>query len=83
MYEKNSLSTNPWEPHKVTGKTINNRGSTGHNIITHGPNQYAGVIDVGVFDKNVCNRKKGITEIKDLSRLTAVNTNVDHARAFE
>ena len=82
-YEKNSLSTNPWQPKPVIGKSVNNRGSQKHDIITHGANTYAGVIDVGVFDKKTNNRKKGITEIRDLARLTSVNTNVDHLKAYQ
>ena len=39
-------------------------------------------MDVGVFDKKLNNKKKGITEIRDLARLTAVNTNEDHLKAW-
>ena len=76
------MSTNPWAPIPVQGKPINNRSGVHHDIITHKPNKYGHVIEQCVFDKNVNNKKKGITEIRDLARLTAVNTNVDHLKAY-
>ena len=76
-YNKNCLSSKPWEPKPVTGKTVNNRGSTEYNMITHQPNTYAGILPTSVLDRKSNNRMKGITEIRDLLRLTAVNTNHD------
>ena len=81
-YNKNCLSSTPWVPKTVNTKSINNRGSTEHNIITHQDNKYAGVLPTSVLDKKALNRMKGITEIRDLLRLTAVNPNLDHAKAF-
>lgn len=42
-------------------KTLNNRSSVRHNIITGDLNQYSNVIVPGLTDKQVCNRKLGIT----------------------
>ena len=55
-YNKNSLSSTPWVPKPVIGKTVNNRGSTTHNIITHQTNTYAGVMPTSVMDKKSTNR---------------------------
>jgi hypothetical protein len=42
-------------------KTLNNRSSVHHNIITGQNNAYSQVIVPGLTDKQVCNRKLGIT----------------------
>ena len=38
---------------------------------------------MSVLDKVVFNRKKGITEIADLNRLTALKSNKDFTNAFD
>ena len=81
-YNINVKSTNEWEPFKCMEKTINNRSSVGHNIISHDDNKYTPGIVLSLLDKQVINRKKGIGEYTDLHRLTAVNTNIDHLKAF-
>jgi hypothetical protein len=81
-YNKNVTSGHPWAPQPVLGKTVNNRGSTEHNIITHQSNRHAGILPTSVLDRKSNNRMKGITEIRDLLRLTAVNVNHDHGKAF-
>ena len=42
-------------------KTLNNRSSVHHNIITGEPNVHSQSIVPGLLDKQVCNRKLGIT----------------------
>lgn len=45
----------------LLSKTLNNRSSVHHNIITGQNNGYSHEIKPGLLDKQVCNRKLGIT----------------------
>ena len=54
-----------------------------YDLITHQVNQFAGVMPISIFDKKSLNKRKGITEIRDLSRLTAVNENHDLQNALK
>lgn len=47
-------------------KTLGNRSSVPHNIITGSDNVYSACKVPGILDGSINNRKKGITEIKDL-----------------
>jgi hypothetical protein len=47
-------------------KTINNRSSVPHNIISHQQNEYTPALVVGLLDKNVTNMRKGMGEYRDL-----------------
>ena len=82
-YNKNNVCTNIWVPRANEEKSFGNRSSVGHNIITHLDNQNSGSIVMSVLDKIVFNRKKGVTEIADLNRLTALKSNKDFISAFE
>jgi len=74
-YEKNVRCSYPWAPMPTTVKSINNRASVAHNIITHQDNVYGAVQPIGILDRSNLNKRKGITEIRDLNRITAVNRN--------
>lgn len=63
-------------------KTLNNRSSVHHNIITGDNNIYSCDMKPGLLDKQVCNRKKGITEIRDLGGPSSMNRNPDYVKAF-
>ena len=45
------------------------------------PNVYSQAKEPGLLDKQMCNRKKGITEIKDLEK-GGMNWNPDYNRAW-
>ena len=75
--------TNKWADMKSTVKTMPNRSSVQHNIINNLDNQNSAVIYVKALDKNVLNRKKGVTEFADESRLTALHTNHDYIKALK
>jgi len=62
---------------------MNNRSSVNHNIITHKGNDHSAALIVGVLDKKVCNRKKGIAEITDANNLAALKSNKDFVHAYE
>ena len=45
----------------MLSKTLNNRSSVHHNIITGDTNIHSHEMKPGLLDKQVCNRKLGIT----------------------
>lgn len=81
-YDKNQVSTKPWVPNASVEQTVNNRSSVSHNIINHQDNTHSGLLNVGVMDKTVCNRKKGIGECSDLMHIYANKSNPDFVKAF-
>lgn len=83
-YDKNVRSNHPWVPKPVTVNSIANRSGGTHNIITNdelASNQRGGSLKI--MDKQVTNRRKGVTEYGDLQRATSMNPNWDHLRALE
>ena len=56
-------------------KTVGNKSSVPYNIISHGQNGYSGAEILGVLDKKITNRKKGVGEYSDLTRVTALKPN--------
>ena len=81
-YNKNCQSTQPWVPRPTDSKSLNNRSSVAHNIVSHEDNKFSAPMIVGILDKKVTNRKKGIVEIVDLNHLMARNTNPDYMKNF-
>ncbi len=81
-YNINKVSANPWVPPVNNNKTINNRSSVHHNIISHESNQHSGALVIGLLDKRVTNMKKGIGEYTDLNRITAINPNPEFRNAY-
>jgi hypothetical protein len=63
-----------WMP-KNQLKTVCNKSSVPYNIIAHSSNIYSGSEMVGVLDKKVTNRKKGVVEFSDLTRVSALKMN--------
>ena len=66
----------------ILSKTLNNRSSVHHNIISGDANIHSHEFRPGLLDKQVCNLKLGITQIRDLSGPNALNRNPDYVRAF-
>ena len=64
-------------------KTLNNRSSVKHNIITGGDNIYSHEMKPKILDKSVYNIKKGVTEIRNLAGPNSINRNPDHVRAVD
>jgi len=64
------------------GKTLNNRSSVKHNIITGEVNKYAGEMKPGLLDSQVSNRKLGITQLRDLGGPNAINKNPDYVKSI-
>lgn len=63
-------------------KTMNNRSSVQHNIISGGANLYSKEMKPKLLDVSVFNIKKGVTEIRNLSGPNSINRNPDHVRAI-
>ena len=83
-YNINQTSNHPWVPFYAgpENKTVNNRSSVAHNIITHQANERTPALVVGLLDRNVTNMKKGVGEYADLMRPTAENPNPDFLKAY-
>ena len=81
-YEKNTKTTNPWAPKPAKIRTISNRNSVTHNILSFEPNKYTPALSYTERLQQGVGRQKGIAEIDDLKRITAVNRNVDHIAAM-
>ena len=63
-------------------KTLNNRSSVKHNIITGGENKFSHEMKPKILDKSIYNIKKGVTEIRNLSGPNAINRNPGHVIAM-
>ena len=81
-YEKNTRNSNAWFPKAPKVSTISNLNSVSHNIITNGENKYSKALCYTDRQTHSFARSRGISEINDLSRITAVNRNVDHFAAM-
>lgn len=68
---------------QVISKSLNNRSSCVHNIITGKSNPYSHDIKPGLLDKQICNRKLGIAEIRDLAGPNAINRHPDYVKAID
>ena len=70
-----------WVP-KDQLKTVCNKSSVAYNIIAHTPNTYSGAEVLGVLDKKVTNRKKGVAEFSDLTRVSALKKNEQYNNMY-
>jgi len=66
----------------LVSKTLMNRSSVKTNIITGDPNPHSGEMKPKILDQSVFNRKKGLSEFKDIMGGGCANRNVDHVRAM-
>jgi len=53
-----------------------------YNIINGGGNVYSAEMKPGILDTSVFNRKKGVTELRDLRGPNSKNRNPDHIKAI-
>ena len=80
-YSGNFQSVKGWK--EMTGhKTVNNRSSVAYNILSNEENKYSGAQILKTLDKKVTNRKKGLAEFYDLTRVAAIKTNEGHQQAY-
>jgi hypothetical protein len=64
-------------------KTLGNRSSMKYNIVHGGENVYSAEMKPGLLDQQIFNRKKGVTEFRDLMGAGKANRNPDHMAAME
>jgi hypothetical protein len=80
-YAGNWQSKAGWKP--VEGhQTVNNRSSVKHDIINFQTNPRAGIKILNTLDTKITNRKKGLAEFTDKTRVTALKINQDHLNAY-
>ncbi len=80
-YSGNFESLKGWK--EMSGhKTVNNRSSVAYNILTNDDNRYSGAQILKTLDKKVTNRKKGLAEFYDLTRVAATKKNEGHEIAL-
>ena len=60
-----------------------NRSSLKTNIISGEPNHFSGHLQPKMLDKSIFNRKKGITEFKDLMGPNSINRNPDYVKSLD
>ena len=84
IYDKSHKTKNPWQPNLPDStKSFMNRSSSNVNIITGEENLHSGILRLHHLERyGAVNRRKGITEIRDLSRLTSAKACEDYTRAF-
>ncbi len=75
-------SKDGWMP-KNQLKTVCNKSSVPYNIIAHSRDVYSGCEMVGVLDRKVTNRKKGVVEFSDLTRVSALKMNEQYNSMYE
>ena len=54
-----------------------------YNIINGNNNVYSGEMKPGLLDQQIFNRKKGVTEFRDLMGASTANINPDHRKAID
>jgi hypothetical protein len=81
QFGQHTETKNPWEP-QGNHKTINNRSGVDYNIINHNDNSISGALIVTVSDKKVMNRKKGVSEIAELTKPFHTNFNKEYTEIY-
>ena len=72
----------PWLERQYDNKSIVNRSSVAHNIITHGENQHSGKMNVGTLNSKILFRKKAICDFSNEALPRAVHINNDYRGAL-
>ena len=71
-----------WKPFNSI-KTLNNKSSVGYDILSNGSNKYSACDVPSIMERKITNRKKGVAEYADLTRVTALRMNAVHNEAYE
>ena len=77
----NQNSESYWVPQVQNRATMSNRSSVEYDIINNKINPITGVVNFGILDKAVNNKKKGVAEFSDY--LKPFNTNPNKRYGFE
>ena len=82
-YGVHSESAFPWQERTYENKSIVNRSSVTHNIISHEDNRHSGFMQVSGQNKKVLFRKKALCEYQDISRPIAFHPNPDYNNEYK
>lgn len=63
-------------------KTVNNRSGVSYDILNHKENPICGAIPINILDKKVVNKKKGVGEFEEFTRLYYPNFNSNFEKAY-
>ena len=79
----NQISDSYWVPKVQEKASMSNRSSVEYNIINNFDNPLTGVINVGILDKAVNNKKKGVAEFSDYLKPFNINPNKRYLKSYE
>ena len=79
----NQMSDSYWVPKVQEKASMSNRSSVEYNIINNFDNPLIGVINVGIMDKAVNNKKKGVAEFSDYLKPFNINPNRRYLKSYE
>ena len=83
QYGTHSESKCGWIPKCNDNGTVGNRNSVSYNIINNSDYCVSGAKSVGMLDRTVNNRRKGIAEFNDFARTSNPNFNEDYRKLYE
>ena len=84
QYGAHSETKCGWVPKRNSeSNTIGNRNSVPYNIINNSDYCISGAKSVGLLDRSVNNRKKGIAEFNDFARTSNPNFNEEYRKMYE
>ena len=79
----NENSDSYWVPKIQDKATMSNRSSVEYNIINNQDNPLTGVVNVGILDKAVNNKKKGVAEFSDYLKPFNYNPNKRYLKYYD
>jgi hypothetical protein len=79
----NENSDSYWVPKIQDKATMSNRSSVEYNIINNQENPLTGVVNVGILDKAVNNKKKGVAEFSDYLKPFNYNPNKRYLKYYD
>ena len=79
----NENSDSYWVPKIQDKATMSNRSSVEYNIINKQENPLTGVVNVGILDKAVNNKKKGVAEFSDYLKPFNYNPNKRYLKYYD
>ena len=79
----NQNSESYWVPQVQNRATMSNRSSVEYDIINNEKNPITGVVNVGILDKAVNNKKKGVAEFSDYLKPFNYNPNKRYLKCYD
>ncbi len=81
-YNFHSETSQGWMERTYDNKSVNNRSSVAHNLITHAENSHSGKLHVGTLNSKILFRKKAICDFSNEAIPTALHINPDFNNAY-